>query len=131
MTRQKNISQSKNNIVVQSQRYEGPIPHSSELLKYNEVDPTFANRVMIMAEQNAQHVREINNKQLELKESDLDKGYKLAALGQKLGFIILIIMILSGAYLISTAHEIIGTCFSLIGIAPILKFFFHRPSKNN
>lgn len=44
---------------ISESHYSGPLPPASELEAYNRVDPTFANRVVSMAEAFAEHARRL------------------------------------------------------------------------
>lgn len=115
----------------QSVHYSGPIPPSSELARYNEIDPTFANRIMAMAEKNAENVRQVNLIHTEIQKESIKQDYKLAKSGQIFGFTLLLICFCAGIYLVRLRYQITGTLFSGIGLLPILKLFLHQPNRKN
>lgn len=55
---------------VQSVNYSGPIPHPSLLKEFNEVIPDGANRIMVMAETQAEHRQKLESKMIEANNRD-------------------------------------------------------------
>jgi uncharacterized membrane protein len=73
----------------ESHYFTGPIPPAIELAKYNDVIPDGANRIMLMAEQQAQHRIECEKKVI---TNDISNSH----LGLILGFILQLSLIIGG-----------------------------------
>lgn len=67
--------------IEESRMHIGPIPSPEVLAEYNQIDPSFANRILVMAEQQALHRQGIEKK-------IVDSGTKESLLGVICGFII-------------------------------------------
>ena len=108
--------QNKQNKVVM-QGYQGPLPPSQELDRYNKIDNTFANRIVTMAENQAKHRQEME----QINANNQTKIIKRESRDSLLG-LIFGLMIVSGAlylaWLMIEAHEYKGgifTIFTVIG----------------
>jgi len=86
-----NNGQSKPNKVVM-QGYQGPLPPSQELDRYNKIDNTFANRIVTMAEKQAEH----RQKMEQINANNQTKIIKRESRDSLLG-LIFGLMIVSGA----------------------------------
>lgn len=96
----------------EAQGFSGPLPHPDLLIKYNEAFPGCAERIVGMAERQSSHRQAIEQKVIY-------SNVISERLGQILGFIIAIIVILSGVYL--TMHDkptqgIVAMLSPLIGL---------------
>lgn len=118
-------------IIVQQQvSHSGPLPMASEIVKYNEVIPNGANRIMLMAEkeQEVSHIE--RHKQLELRDKELSQHVKHAQAevniikrGQWFSLIVIVLFtLLSGLLAIlgdtTSAAILMGT--GLVSIVSVL-----------
>jgi uncharacterized membrane protein len=53
--------------------YQGPIPSGDEMLKYAQIDPEFASRVIAMAEKESEHRRQIESA---INDANIANSYK-------------------------------------------------------
>lgn len=108
--------QSKQNKVVM-QGYQGPLPPSQELDRYNKIDNTFANRIVTMAENQAKHRQEME----QINANNQTKIIKREARDSLLGLIFGLIIVSGALYLawlMIKAHQYTGgifTIFTVIG----------------
>ncbi|MDI6572750.1 DUF2335 domain-containing protein [Leuconostoc lactis] len=108
--------QNKQNKVVM-QGYQGPLPPSQELDRYNKIDNTFANRIVTMAENQAKHRQEME----QINANNQTKIIKREARDSLLGLIfglIIVSVALYLAFLMIEAHQYTGgifTIFTVIG----------------
>lgn len=78
--------------------FSGPLPPPEILKKYNEAAPGLAERIVAMAEKEADHRRELDRKALEADIAEQNKMFSEARLGQICGLIIGLAAISAGAY---------------------------------
>ncbi|MGD0102174.1 MAG: DUF2335 domain-containing protein [Acidobacteriota bacterium] len=100
--------------------FSGPLPHPSLLIKYNEAFPGCAERIVGMAERQSSHRQAIERKVIY-------SNVVSERLGQILGFIVAIVVVLSGVYL--TMHDkptqgIVAILSPLIGL--VLAFIYGK-----
>lgn len=100
--------QAKHQSIAVHQSYTGPIPPAAELEKYNSIDPTFASRLILMAEkeQNNRHSKE--DQFIDLEKIHQVKTLRMKSRGQLFGFVISILGIGSSVYLALTDHDAIA-----------------------
>jgi uncharacterized membrane protein len=91
----------------QSVSFSGPLPHPSLLAKYNEVIPNGAERIMAMAERQSAH-REA------LETLVITGNVKAQARGTVFAFIVCIIALSAGFYLVHEGREVAGFA-SIVG----------------
>jgi len=80
----------------------GPIPSPEVLAEYNEIDPTFANRILIMAEQQASHRQRTERKIIDSGTRDSFMGILFGFLIGAISLIVSLILGLNGRTLEST-----------------------------
>ncbi len=85
-------------------QYSGPIPPPAHLEKYESILPGAADRIISMAESQAKHRQEIENKVI---SSDV----KNSTLGLWFGFLIGLAGVITGFYLIYTGKVIEGSLY--------------------
>lgn len=86
---------------VQGVSFQGPLPPPEILRQYGEVVPNGAERIMSMAERNQEHRHG-------LEKEVITKGVRNESRGQWLGFILFILLIAAGTYLLATGKRIEG-----------------------
>lgn len=79
-----------------SRRHSGPLPTADYIREIGELIDDGSERIMAMAEREQAHRHEMTNRQMSLFEKVQDDDYKVTTRGQVLGFIICIIVLLTG-----------------------------------
>ena len=123
-----------NQVIAQHTRqvtFSGPIPPPEILAKYEELKPGFAERIIKMAEEQGKHRRLLETDGLQgqiqhTKSRDLE-----AKFGQWFAFILTVLTIVAGAYLVIKNHQISGTIFGGMGLAVIVTAFIYGTKKEN
>jgi hypothetical protein len=100
------------------QVFSGPIPPASELLKYEQVLPGAAERIMSMAERQSIHRQKMEDKML-------DANIKSEKRGQFFGFTVFITVILIGFVLLIFDKKIEGLASILGSIAGVIGLFIY------
>lgn len=106
------VSQPTQLTVFKAEGFSGPLPPPGMLLKYNEAFPGCAERIVGMAERQSSHRQDIERKVIY-------SNVISERLGQILGFILAIVVVLAGVYL--TMHDkptqgIVAIMSPLIGL---------------
>jgi len=105
--------------------YSGPIPHPSVLQQYNNIHDGFANRIIKMAEKDADHIREMQKAIFLAKKQEV-------TLGQVFAFLIGMSALICGTVAVIYDHPVtagfIGTG-GVIGLVSV--FIFGRAKKQN
>jgi|LAHU01.1.fsa_nt_gb uncharacterized membrane protein len=91
--------------------FNGPIPPAEELEKYSDIIPDGANRIMLMAEQQAQHRIELENKVI---NNDISNS----RLGMIFGFILQLVAIV-GSVIIAITQSMWEGMLMAIGVIVI------------
>lgn len=99
-------------------QYSGPIPDAESLAKYGEVIPDAPERILRMAEKQAEHRQFIEKRVI---GSDLNRAY----LGVACAFVISMTVILTGFYLVLHGQSIPGTIFTGLGLASLAGTFIY------
>ena len=76
---------------IEIRSFEGPLPHPQILSEYNEISPDFAGRIVTMAESEARHRHNLEEKALKAQVWEI-------RLGQILGFLIGTFTIAAGSF---------------------------------
>lgn len=105
-------------IMSSMQVFSGPIPPASELLKYEQVLPGAAERIMSMAERQSIHRQKMEDKML-------DANIKSEKRGQFFGFTVFITVILIGFVLLIFDKKIEGLASILGSIAGVIGLFIY------
>lgn len=90
-----------------SMQYSGPLPMALEFGKYEEITPGAGDRILGMAERQSQHRQELE------KHAVLSQ-FRLAGKGQWFGFVLGLVGLIGGFYLISIDKDATGIA-SLVG----------------
>lgn len=98
--------------------YSGPIPPASELTKYESVLPGAADRILGMAEKQAQHRHKMEDKML-------DASIAAERAGQIFGFAIFGLAIVAGFILIMLGKDVAGLVSLVIAIGSIIGLFVY------
>ncbi len=96
-----------------TESHRGPLPLPSHLKQYGEIDPSFPERIMKMAEAN-------NNAAIEDSHKALDASVREVKRGQILSFVIAMTGLLVGSALVIFCKSSAGVATMLTGVSPIL-----------
>ena len=86
---------------MQVQMHMGPIPPASEFAKYEKVLPGSADRILKMAEKQSSHRQNMEDRMLA-------ENIKVSKRGQLFAFVLTIIILLFGMYLVVTGKDVQG-----------------------
>lgn len=101
----------------------GPIPHPEILKKYDELDPGAAKLIIENGVNESVHRRDMEKRLLKKEINDKRRG-------QYLGFIIGLVVILAGTYLIYANHPITGTLLSGTSLLGLVGSFLSSGSND-
>ena len=101
----------------------GPIPHPEILKKYDELDPGAAKLIIENGVNESVHRRDMEKRLLEKKINDKKRG-------QYLGFLIGLVVIVAGTYLIYANHPITGTLLSGTSLLGLVGSFLSSGSND-
>jgi uncharacterized membrane protein len=105
--------------VTQSVSFSGPLPHPSLLEKYNEVIPNGAERIMAMAERQSAHREALETKVV-------DSNIKNQARGTLFAFILSLVSILGGFWLIAHGQSPYGIATIITALATLAGVFVYN-----
>ena len=80
---------------VRSQTFEGPLPPPDMLAHYNQLSPGFAERILQLAEREAESRHSLERMQTEIAEKDIPAAREETKRGQWMSFIITIVAFVS------------------------------------
>lgn len=103
-------------MMVKSEMFTGPLPPPHLLQGYNDIDPGFADRIICMAEKEQQA-------QIDERTNIVSFAGRDALLGAVFTFIIIVITILLGGFLIMNDKSIAGYSSLAIGLGGLIKLF--------
>ncbi len=107
-----------------SMKYSGPIPHPQLLKEFNDVIPDGANRIMIMAESQSEHRRNLETKVVNANNRD-------SLLGVVFAFIIATIIVLGAIFLINKDKDLSGFSLLLGGAGAYFAVFLKSRAKDD
>lgn len=99
-----------------AEMHQGPLPSPRTLKAYGEIVENGAERIMQSAEEQAEHRREIESKVI-------NGQVNQSQIGQIMGFIIAILFLLVGFYLIIHEYEISGVIIASIDLVGLVSVF--------
>lgn len=92
------VTQPPNVSVSHSQFYQGPLPPAQQLQQYEQIQPGFAERVLVLTEGEAEHRRQL--------ETEILKVSKWATIrGQVFGFVSVLVLSLVCTYALYLGHS--------------------------
>ena len=115
--------------IVIGSSYQGPLPSAGELAKYQAISPDFAQRLMEMAEAEANHRRTIEERIVAASIATEVENQMDQKRGQYLGFAIALVTILAGSYLSLNGSQLPGTFIGLSGVTGLTAAFIHGRRK--
>lgn len=92
-----------------SSGWSGPLPPPNDLAKFGQVDPTFPERIMRLAESEAEHRRQLEAQTI---KSDIETRQRMQderTRGQKYGLTIAMTFLGVGAWLAYLGHTVVAT----------------------
>jgi uncharacterized membrane protein len=105
--------------------FSGPIPPPEILKGYNEIAPGLAERIVAMAEREADHRHGIDHKALDADISEQNKMFSEARLGQICGLIIGLAAIVAGAYTAISGAQWPGGIIGGGGVIGLVSVFIY------
>jgi len=103
--------------------YQGDLPHPKILAGYNALYPDAAKRIIENGIAETEHRREMEKRYL-------NANIKAHNLGQILGFVIAILIIVGGIYLILKDHQVSGSILSGVSALGVIGMFTGNNSGN-
>jgi uncharacterized membrane protein len=103
--------------------FSGPMPHPELLGQYEQLCPGSADRIIRMAEQEAEHRRSAEHKIIDAQIKDRSKQYSESRCGQLCALVITLAALGVGAYTAVLGHEIAGSIIGVGGIGGIVTTF--------
>ncbi|PXV85105.1 putative membrane protein [Lachnotalea glycerini] len=101
----------------------GPIPSPEVLAEYNKIDPTFANRILVMAEQQSLHRQEIEKRIVK-------SGVNDSKLGIIFGFIIGLAALIVSLVLGLNGRTIASSLLGVSGLVGLVSVFIYGTRSN-
>lgn len=114
------------------QQFSGPMPPPALLRHYEEICPGSADRMLRMAEQEAEHRRKTETTVVEAQINHYNRQFTEARSGQVCALIITLAALAGGVYTAIQGHEIAGGVIGVGGIGGIVTtFVFGRRSRDS
>jgi len=104
-------------VKLEASAFSGPLPHPDLLAKFNEIIPDGAERIMAMAERQSAHREKQENRVI-------DGNVRSQTRGSYFGFILSLVAILGGLFLLYQGKNIAGLGAIISSIAPLAAVFF-------
>ena len=108
------------------QHFSGPLPPPFFLEKYELILPGAAERFFKMAEENSEHLMRCDIEKINLAKEQARNYYKAHTLGQVLGFICFLSVVILCAYAFYMDKDILGLAMVLSACAAVIASFFYR-----
>jgi uncharacterized membrane protein len=105
-------------VTQQTTTFASPLPHPATLEHYNRIVPGAAERILVMAEAQATHRRDIESRVI---KSDI----VTSKLGLTLGFVVGCIAIVGGVFLALQGQQIVGTVFGGLYLVGMVSVFVY------
>ena len=103
----------------------GPLPPPTILKQYDEIAPGLADRIVRMAETEADHRRQIENRALNADIGLAEKEYTERRIGQFLGFGIGVAALVTGAYVATHGQPWAGGFIGTGGVIGLVTAFIY------
>lgn len=102
--------------IAKLEMYSGPIPHPDILKKYDEIDPGAAKQIIDNGVEESMHRRKMETDMLEAAKKDRRRR-------DWMGFVIGIIALATGTFLMYMDHVVTGTIFSGVSVIGLVSLF--------
>lgn len=109
---------------VHAEAYQGPLPHPDMLRQFNEVLPGLAERIISQWETQSAHRQN-------LEQRTIQNDILLSRLGLAAAFIVAILFLAAGFYLVVIGQAIAGTAFVTIDIASLVGAFIYATNNRS
>ncbi len=103
-------------LVAEQELFLGPIPHPKHLAEYKKISLDAPERIMRMAEDQAEHRRK-------LESSIIGSNLKLEVRGQIFGFVIAMTAVIGGIYLMAEGQSLSGAATAISALAGLIGLF--------
>jgi uncharacterized membrane protein len=114
------------------ERFEGPMPPPQLLAHYESICPGAADRMLRMAEHEAEHRRQMETKIVDAQIQHNNKQFSEARCGQICALSITLAALAAGVYTAVNGHEIAGSIIGVGGIGGIVTtFIFGRVARES
>jgi len=114
--------QEKLSLSIKTNHFSGPLPPPDLLKHYDEIQNGFAERIIKMAEQDAEHTRDMQRRILEAKKSEV-------SLGQIFGFLIGVIALICGTVAAINDQPVVGALIGSGGVLGLVSIFIYGRAK--
>jgi len=117
-------------LVAVSEQFQGPLPHPSVLERYEGLLPGAADRIFVRFEEESKHRHEMDRQVTEAALHRSAATSREIRLGQWLGFILSMTLVIAGAVVAVLIHDARALFLSAGGLAMIVSaFVVHRKQK--
>lgn len=109
--------------MLHAEHFSGPLPQPAILRQYDEVIPGAAERIIAMAETQAKHRQQLENKVI-------DSGIRDSRLGLHYGLIIGLCAVAGGTACIILGHQIGGSIIGGVGLSGLVGVFVYGSAQH-
>ena len=103
----------------------GPIPPPDDLARYDEIIPSGADRIMAMAEQEAAHRLQLENKVVEARIRDAGAARREKSFGQFFAFITAMTAVISGSIVAAMGQPYAGAAIGGVSVGGLITAFIY------
>ena len=105
------------------QQFRGPIPPPEMMAGYHEIDPSIVDKIFDLTKKEQDSIIKLKNEDSSRQDFMLKSASRDNLLGAIFAFMVILIMILIGPYLITKGYELPGYMLSGTGILSVIKLF--------
>lgn len=116
-------------LVAYEETFQGPLPPPETLAQYEAILPGSAERLMVMAENQAEHRQKVEMTVVTTAKFSIERESKRADRGLIIGAIVAIILILCGTFLVYNWHDWAGTTLVVATIVGLVGVFVYNTQK--
>lgn len=120
---------SKGMLIAEQTMFIGPLPSPECLRAYGEVIPNLPETLINNFQTESAHRRACEKKEIELEERYLEHTIWAGKAGMVMAFVLSLLLIVGGFFLIYIGKDVIGVIAALVGIIPALGKYFMPRSK--
>lgn len=123
-------AESKTKVVAVELQFSEPLPPPELLAAYERILPGAADRILRMAEEEGRHRRSLENRAVDADIEAMRRQFTEARLGQIFAFLIAVMFIASGTYLVTVKdNTAVGLLFGAVGLGGLVSTFIWGRSK--
>lgn len=123
------LPENEKEIIIQ-ELHSGPLPSARQLKAYDDISPKISETIVYMAKTQQTHRHDMDRKVNYIEETAMKKHFFNDNLGMILGFLVLLVLIGAGVYLIINDHNITGFISMMAGLAGPASIFLKK-NKND